>query len=110
MAVLRSQVSLGMISAKFIYEIVHSMLREIHVNTVWQPQCFPNGSYTNSGCQFQVDKPDTKECYCVDENEQRRMDIPSNSESPPQCPLSKLAFFFPMRAQCLYWLKFLWIS
>ncbi|XP_025112482.1 neurogenic locus Notch protein-like isoform X3 [Pomacea canaliculata] len=99
-AVLRSQISLEMISAKFIYEIVHSMLREIHVNTVWQPQCFPNGSYTNAGCQFQVDKPDTKECYCVDENEQRRMDIPSNSESPPQCPLTHICHLPVVKESC----------
>nr|KAG5710529.1 hypothetical protein BaRGS_013175 [Batillaria attramentaria] len=61
------------------------LLNEIGLDTIWKPECEGTG-YANVACEYSVTDRTAKECYCVDENQDRRDDVPSNTTGLPDCP------------------------
>ena len=68
---------------------ISTLLSDIHRDDFWQPDCTRGGSYAFRGCQFQVSDVSSKECFCVDEHQERLANVPSSRTGLPECPLGE---------------------
>ncbi|KAK7502647.1 hypothetical protein BaRGS_00006222 [Batillaria attramentaria] len=83
--VLDQKVDVGGFGPAAAAMLVQGLLNEIGLDTIWKPECEGTG-YANVACEYSVTDRTAKECYCVDENQDRRDDVPSNTTGLPDCP------------------------
>ncbi|KAL8575691.1 hypothetical protein ACOMHN_055880 [Nucella lapillus] len=85
---LGGNVEVGGRTKQQVKALVSTLLQDIHLDTVWQPNCTSGGGDGYRGCEFRVSDQGIKECYCLDQQLERIASIPASTTGLPDCPLS----------------------
>lgn len=82
---LLGNLSMNYLPGTMVAATVHMLLSEIHLQKIWMPACNQTGDYASAGCEINIDFPTSKDCFCVNERDEKRTDIPSSTLRPPNC-------------------------
>lgn len=62
---------IGSFPAVLVSGLLRQLMSEIGLTEIWMPRCTVDGEYTRVGCEYNVSNILTRECFCVDGNQQR---------------------------------------